>query len=108
MRHAPTFAGAAEVARPAAVNRLGEIGIARRHNGAAEFFLDAIAAKSFLASERNGRLKMAVGEMLKALGGAGDTDTFFSAIVVGLDVCVAERPGFANTNQSSLPEIPNA
>ena len=61
MRHAATFAGAAEVARPAAVNRLGEIGIARRHNGAAELFFDAIAEKSLLASERNGRLKLAVG-----------------------------------------------
>src|SRR5207249_5893754 len=60
MRHAATFAGAAEVARPAAVNRLGEIGIARRHNGAAEFFLDAIAEKSFLTSERNGQWKTAV------------------------------------------------
>src|SRR5437867_11584633 len=108
MRQAATFAGAAEVARLAAVNRLGEIGIARKHNGASEFFLDAIAEKSFLASERNGRLKMAVGEMLKALGGAGDTDIFFDEIVVGLDVFVAERPVFTKTIQRSRLEIPIA
>src|SRR5207245_9772915 len=76
MRHAATFAGAAEVARPAAVNRLGEIGIARRHNGAAELFLDALAEKSFLASERNRGLKLAIGYMLEAVGSASDADVF--------------------------------
>src|SRR5437879_8497227 len=86
MSHAATFAGAAEVARPAAVNRLGAIGIARRHNGAAELFLDAIAEKSFLARERNRGLKLAIGSMFEALDRASDADEFLDENLVRLVV----------------------
>ena len=44
---------------------------------------------------------MAVGEMLKALGGAGDTDIFFDEIVVRLDVFVTERPVLTKTVERS-------
>ena len=43
MRHAPTFAGAAEVARPAAVDGFGQIRATRGHDRAAKLFLDATA-----------------------------------------------------------------
>jgi len=108
MRHAATLAGPAEVARAAAVKRPGEIGIARGHDDAAELFLHAIAEQSFLASERNRRLKLAVGKMLEAFGGAGDADVFFDEIVVRLDVLVSERPILAVAVKGSRLEIPIA
>src|SRR5437879_158769 len=95
MRHAAAFAGTAEVARATAVDGLGQIRGTRGHNRAAKLFLDAIAEESFLASERDWRLKLAVRKMLEAFGGAGDADVFFDEVVVWLDVLVTERPIFA-------------
>src|SRR5712692_7037570 len=106
MRHAAAFAGAAKVARAAAVDRLGEIGRARGHYCAAELFLDAIAEESFLAGERNGRLKLAVGKMFETFGAAGDAHVFFDEIVVGLDIFVTERPVFSVAIKGSSLEIP--
>jgi hypothetical protein len=106
--HASAFAGAAEVAGAAAVEWPGQIRGARGHDGAAEFFLDAIAEERFLASERDGRLELAVGEMLEAFRAAGDADIFFDEIVVGLDVLVAERPVFAVTVVGGGLKIPIA
>src|SRR5260370_39391149 len=108
VRHASALARSAEMAWAAAVDGRGEIGGARRHEGAAELFLDAIAEESFLAGERNGRLELAVGEMLEAFGGAGDPDVFYDEIVVRLDVFVAERPVFAVTIERGGFEIPIA
>src|SRR5258708_6852785 len=108
VRHAAAFAGAAEVARTAAVERLGEIGAARGHDRAAEFFFDAIAKERFLASERNRWLKLAVGKMLETFGAAGDANVFFDEIVVGLNVFVTERPILAVTVKRSRLEIPIA
>src|SRR6266851_6347266 len=108
VRHASALARSAEMAWAAAVDGLGEIGGARGHDGAAQLFLDAIAEESFLTSERNGRLELAVGEMLEAFGGAGDADVFFDEIVVWLDVSVAERPVFAVTIERGGFEIPIA
>ena len=108
VRHAAAFAGAAVVAGAAAVEWFGEIGGARGHDGAAEFFLDAIAEERFLASERDGRLELAVGEILEAFGAAGDADVFFDEVVVGLDVFVAERPVFAVAVVGGGLEIPIA
>src|SRR5205823_1737310 len=68
----------------------------------------AIAEQSFLASERNRRLKLAVGKMLEAFGGAGDADVFFDEIVVRLDVLVSERPILAVAVKGSRLEIPIA
>ncbi len=108
VRHAAAFAGAAEVAGAAAIEGLGEIGAARGHGGAAQLFLDAIAKEIFLTGERNGRLKLAVGEMLEAFGTARDANVFFDEIVVGLDIFVAERPVFAVTVVRGGFEIPIA
>ncbi len=108
MRHAAAFAGAAKMAGAAAVDGLGQICRARGHDGAAEFFLDAIAEQSFLASERNGRLELAVGEMLEAFGAAGDADVLFDEIVVRLDIFVAERPVFSVAVERGGFEIPIA
>src|SRR6202045_4292504 len=108
VRHASALARSAEMTWAAAIDGLGEIRGARRHDGAAELFLDAIAEESFLAGERNGRLELAVGEMLEAFGGAGDADVFFDKIVVRLDVFVAERPVFAVAIERGAFEIPIA
>ena len=108
MRHAPAFAWAAIMAGAAAVERLGEIGAARGHDGAAKLFLDAIAEESFLAGERDGGLKLAVGEMLEAFGAAGNANVFFDEVVVGLDVFVRKRPVFAVAIVGGGFEIPIA
>src|SRR5258708_37767355 len=83
------------MARAAAMDGLGKVGGPRGHGGAAELFLDAIAEESFLASERNGRLKLAVGEMLEAFGAASDANIILNGIGIGLGVFVARRPVFA-------------
>ncbi len=108
MRHAAAFAGTAEVAGSATVERFGEIGAARGHYGAAELFLDPIAKKSFLTRERNRWLELAIGKMLQAFGSAGDADVFFDEIVVRFDVFVAQRPVFAVAVEGSGLEIPIA
>ena len=108
VRHASALAGSAEMAWATAVDGLGEIGGARGHDGATELFLDAIAEESFLAGERNGRLELAVGEMLEAFGAAGDANVFLDEIVIRFDVFVAKRPVFAVTIERGGFEIPIA
>src|SRR6266403_3110730 len=108
VRHASALARSAVMAWAAAVDGLGKIGGARGHDGAAELFLEAIAEESFLTSERNGRLELAVREMLEAFGGAGDADVFFDEIVVRLDIFITKRPVFSVTIERGGFEIPIA
>src|SRR5260370_32785649 len=108
MRHAAALAGPEELEWAPAVDGLGEISGARRHNGAAELFFDAIAKESFLASERTRRLKLAIGKMLETFGAAGYADVFLDEVVVGLDVFVTERLVFTVAVKGSCLEIPIA
>ena len=108
MRHAAALAGAAIMARSAAIQGFSEIRAPRGHDGAPKFFFDAIAEQSFLAGQRNGRLKVAVGKMFEALGTAGDSNVLFDKIVVRLNVFVAERPVFAIAIERSTFEVPIA
>src|SRR5215472_9292202 len=108
MRHAPAFAWTAEVARAAAIERTREVGAARGGDGAAKFFSYAFAKKSFLAGQRNGRLKKAVGKMLDRFFHAGDANVSLHEIVIGLNVFVRERPVLAVAIARSSLKVPIA
>src|SRR6266851_2107845 len=82
------------VARAAAIQRLGKIRGARRHDDAAKLFTDALAEESFLTSQRNRRLEKTVRKMLDFFFAAGDADVSFHQIVVRLKVLVGEWPVF--------------
>jgi pyruvate,orthophosphate dikinase len=77
MRDAAALARAAVVAWAAAIQGFGEIRRTRQSDGAAHFFLHAIAEDGFLAGERHGRLELAIGELLESFGHAGNADIIF-------------------------------